>query len=62
MGLDWEARDFFRFVADVAEAEVSDLQLMYGIAGERALHESTLDHLPGYGGARPVRVGDVAYN
>lgn len=61
LGLDWEANDFFRFVADVAEAENGDLQLMYGIDGERALDESTLDHLCGYEGARPVRVGNAAY-
>lgn len=62
LGLDWEANDFFRFVADVAEAENGDLQLMYGIDGERALPESTLDHLSGYEGAQPVRVGNAAYN
>ena len=62
LGLDWEANDFFRFVADVAEAENGDLQLMYGVDGERALPETTLDHLAGYEGARPVRVGNAAYN
>ncbi|CQD22979.1 glycoside hydrolase 15-like protein [Mycobacterium lentiflavum] len=62
LGLDWEANDFFRFVADVAGAEDSDLQLMYGIDGEGELHESTLDHLSGYEGARPVRIGNGAYN
>ncbi|KZS66303.1 glycosyl hydrolase family 15 [Mycobacterium kansasii] len=62
LGLDWEANDFFRFVADVAEAENGDLQLMYGIGGERALDETTLDHLSGYEGAQPVRVGNAAYN
>lgn len=62
LGLDWEANDFFRFVADVAEAENGDLQLMYGVDGERALDESSLDHLSGYEGALPVRVGNAAYN
>jgi GH15 family glucan-1,4-alpha-glucosidase len=62
LGLDWEANDFFRFVADVAEAENGDLQLMYGVDGERALPETTLDHLSGYEGARPVRIGNAAYN
>ncbi|ORA26933.1 glycoside hydrolase family 15 protein [Mycobacterium aquaticum] len=62
LGLDWEAHDFFRFVADVAEAENGDLQLMYGVDGERVLPESTLDHLSGYEGARPVRIGNAAYN
>jgi GH15 family glucan-1,4-alpha-glucosidase len=62
LGLDWEANDFFRFVADIAEAESGDLQLMYGVDGERALPETTLDHLSGYEEARPVRVGNAAYN
>ena len=61
LGLDMEADDFFHFVADVAEAEGGDLQLMYAIDGERALEELTLDHLSGYDGARPVRIGNAAY-
>ena len=35
---------------------------MYGIAGERDLTEHTLDHLSGWRGARPVRVGNGAWN
>ena len=35
---------------------------MYGIGGERDLTERTLDHLSGYEGARPVRVGNGAWN
>jgi GH15 family glucan-1,4-alpha-glucosidase len=35
---------------------------MYGIGGERDLTERTLDHLSGYQGARPVRVGNGAWN
>jgi GH15 family glucan-1,4-alpha-glucosidase len=62
LGLDWEANDFFNFIADVAEAEGGDLQLMYGVGGERTLPETTLDHLSGYNGARPVRIGNAAYN
>ncbi len=37
------------------------LQIMYGIRGQKDLEESTLDHLKGYEGARPVRVGNGAY-
>ncbi len=37
-----------------------DLQIMYGLSGERNLPESILDHLPGYEGAMPVRVGNGA--
>jgi alpha,alpha-trehalase len=35
---------------------------MYGLDGERTLHEATLDHLEGYERARPVRVGNGAYS
>jgi GH15 family glucan-1,4-alpha-glucosidase len=62
LGFDREANDFFYFLADLAEAEEGDLQIMYGIGGESELPESTLDHLTGYEGARPVRVGNGAYN
>lgn len=37
-----------------------DLQIMYGVGGERWLPERTLDHLPGYLGSVPVRIGNGA--
>jgi GH15 family glucan-1,4-alpha-glucosidase len=37
------------------------LQLMYGIDGRSELKEETLDHLEGYRGSRPVRIGNGAY-
>jgi GH15 family glucan-1,4-alpha-glucosidase len=61
LGFDWEANDFFCFVADVARAEGGELQIMYGVDGERVLEEHTMEHLSGYQGARPVRVGNAAY-
>jgi alpha,alpha-trehalase len=61
LGFEWEANDFFYFLEDVAEAEEDRLQIMYGIGGEAELPERTLDHLSGYEGARPVRVGNGAY-
>lgn len=39
----------------------SQLQIMYGIAGERRLTECELDWLPGYAGSRPVRTGNAAH-
>ena len=60
LGFDWEANDFFCFIADVAERD-ADLQIMYGVSGERDLTESILDHLHGYEGARPVRIGNAAH-
>jgi GH15 family glucan-1,4-alpha-glucosidase len=60
LGFDWEANDFFYFIADVADG-AEDLQVMYGVGGERELEERVLEHLNGYEGARPVRVGNAAY-
>jgi alpha,alpha-trehalase len=60
LGFDWEANDFFCFIADVAERD-EHLQVMYGIGGERDLTEQLLHHLEGYVGSKPVRVGNAAY-
>ena len=62
LGYDWEANDFFYFIADVAEAEENQLQIMYGIDGRADLKEEELSHLSGYEGAQPVRVGNGAYD
>ncbi len=61
LGFDEEAEDFMRFIVRVCK-DHPDLQIMYGIGGERDLTERTLDHLDGYGGAKPVRVGNGAYD
>jgi GH15 family glucan-1,4-alpha-glucosidase len=61
LGLDWEADDFVQYVADMARNDDGSLQIMYGIKGQMDLEESTLDHLKGYEGARPVRIGNGAY-
>jgi alpha,alpha-trehalase len=60
LGLDWEAVDFFSFIADIASRD-EHLQIMYGIGGEKELEEFELDHLPGYANSRPVRIGNAAY-
>ena len=61
LGFDQEARDFMRFIVDVCKNH-PDLQIMYGIRHEKELSERTLDHLSGYGGAKPVRIGNGAYD
>ncbi len=61
LGFDREADDFFYFIADLAEDD-SNLQIMYGIGGDRELTEHTLDHLAGYEGSRPVRIGNGAWD
>ena len=62
LNLDWEADEFMEFVAGIEPTEDGPLQIMYGIDGRRDLRESTLDHLSGYAGARPVRIGNGAFD
>jgi GH15 family glucan-1,4-alpha-glucosidase len=66
LGFDWEAFAYFFFLLETV-GPVSDdgdwgLQIMYGIGGERDLTEHTLDHLSGYVGSRPVRIGNGAFD
>jgi GH15 family glucan-1,4-alpha-glucosidase len=60
--LDWEADEYMQFIADLEPTEDGSLQIMYGIDGRRDLTESFRDDLTGYQGARPVRIGNAAYN
>jgi GH15 family glucan-1,4-alpha-glucosidase len=62
LNLDWEADEFMQFVADLEPDGDGALQIMYGIDGRRDLAESTRDDLSGYAGARPVRVGNGAFD
>jgi alpha,alpha-trehalase len=62
LNLDWEAEEFMQFVADLKLGEDGALQIMYGIDGRRDLTESTREELSGYAGARPVRVGNGAFD
>jgi GH15 family glucan-1,4-alpha-glucosidase len=67
LGFDWEAIEYFAFVLDAVSGGGKqtggyELQIMYGIGGERDLTEKTIDHLTGYEGARPVRIGNGAWD
>jgi GH15 family glucan-1,4-alpha-glucosidase len=56
-----DMRRFMRWTCETAlRCEPGDLHIMYGLRGERELAERTLDHLEGYRGSRPVRVGNAA--
>jgi GH15 family glucan-1,4-alpha-glucosidase len=59
-----EAEAFFSWMAQAAAGDPRhhpDLQIMFGIRGERDLSERELDHLSGWRGSRPVRVGNAAW-
>ena len=62
LNLDWEADEFMQFLTDVEVTEDGSLQIMYGIDGRRDLTESTRDDLSGYAGAKPVRIGNGAFD
>jgi len=61
LGFDAEANDYFEFITDMGR-DGSELQVMYGIDGEKALQEHVLEDLSGYENARPVRIGNGAFN
>jgi len=56
------AHRFVDWVMDTVPTKDDELQIMYGIRGERKLEEHTLDHLDGYMGSKPVRTGNAAYH
>jgi GH15 family glucan-1,4-alpha-glucosidase len=60
--LDWEADEFMGFIADLEANDDGGLQIMYGIDGRRDLTETTRDDLSGYVGAKPVRIGNGAFD
>ena len=60
-----EATDFFDYMARSSASQLRrgrDLQIMFGIGGERDLSERELPHLSGWRDSRPVRVGNGAWN
>jgi len=56
------AKDYLRFIMDLVPYKDEKLQIMYGINKEKKLTEETLDHLSGYMGSKPVRIGNAAYS
>jgi len=59
-GFHEEATAWRRWLLRAAAGRPQDLQILYGIRGERRLPERSLDWLPGFRGSRPVRVGNAA--
>lgn len=62
LGYHAEARQYFHFLHDLGIQQGDDLRIMYSVRGEagKDLHEQTLEHLEGYRGSRPVRIGNGA--
>jgi GH15 family glucan-1,4-alpha-glucosidase len=56
-----EARAWRNWLLHAAAGAPSQLQIMYGLAGERQLTETELPWLPGYEESRPVRIGNAAH-
>ena len=56
------ARRYLKFIIELIPDKAEKLQIMYGINKEKKLTEITLDHLAGYKGSKPVRVGNAAYH
>ena len=57
-----EARAWREWLIRAVAGKPSELNILYGLRGERRLPELELDWLPGYEDSRPVRVGNAAYN
>jgi GH15 family glucan-1,4-alpha-glucosidase len=63
IGFTEEATAFMQWIVErSAEDDSGALQIMYGIDGRHKLTEETLDHLEGYMGSAPVRIGNGAYD
>ena len=59
-GATMEARAWRTWLLRAAAGDPEDLQIMYTVDGSRRLPEVELDHLPGYAGSQPVRIGNAA--
>ena len=57
-----EANGFRRFIERSAAGSADQIQILFGLGGERWLPESELKDLQGYRGSKPVRVGNAASN
>lgn len=62
LGYTAEARHYCEFLRLCCVQTLPELQILFGIRGETELPERSLEHLDGYGGSRPVRIGNAAYD
>ena len=61
LGHSEEMERFLSYLHTICSTRGDDLQPLYAINGETELHEQVLDHLAGYRGEKPVRIGNQAY-
>ena len=61
-GYEKEAADWQNWLLRAVAGKPSDLQIMYGIGGERLLPETEISWLSGYDESRPVRIGNAAHH
>ncbi|GLQ88055.1 glycoside hydrolase family 15 protein [Dyella flagellata] len=61
LGYHEEPEEFRQFLFDRGAGDIFPTQIVYGINGETDLTERELPHLGGYGGSRPVRIGNAAH-
>jgi GH15 family glucan-1,4-alpha-glucosidase len=61
-GLADEARAWREWLLRAVAGQPRQMQILYGVAGERRITEQELDWLAGYQGSRPVRIGNAAVN
>jgi len=61
-GLTEEAKAWREWLMRAVAGQPRQMQILYGVAGERRITEQELDWLAGYEGSRPVRVGNAAVN
>jgi GH15 family glucan-1,4-alpha-glucosidase len=54
-------RRYLSYILSLLSTKDHEIQIMYGIRGEKRLEEIVLEHLSGYLDSRPVRVGNAAY-
>ncbi|MCT4647472.1 MAG: glycoside hydrolase family 15 protein, partial [Carboxylicivirga sp.] len=55
------AERYLNFIINLMPDKGEKMQIMYGIHGEKELHEMELEHLSGYENSKPVRIGNAAY-
>src|SRR5690606_26182971 len=61
LGFREEAEAFLDWMLHATRLSAPELQVVYNVYGETRLPERELDHLRGYAGSRPVRIGNDAH-